>query len=244
MKKLLTFENFVNEQRIYNKLRPLAKEVISNLKPLVKKVFNLERSGVPKQKINKPIPDVKQFTDKLKVITKRKSDGGVYQNLVARVESIVDNGQYVDLKLGKDDIGEFYFMSAKMINPIDAGKSFKKLLEFIPKGARFREGNYGSLSTDSFYSVLRRCKDAEFHPKVIGLTPMNGAGQKRFQEFASKGFENSQRLGFKDKKDAEALVDALNKEISKVLPNVKSTTKSDNSGIWEIFIPNIQLIKK
>lgn len=85
---------------------------------------------------------------------------------------------------------------------------------------------------------------------------MNGEGQKRFQEFASKGFKNAQRLGFKDKKDALALVDALNKEIAKVLPNVKATTKvgrlseqgppraeSDNEGIWEIFIPNIQLIK-
>ncbi len=245
MKNLLDFDSFVNEQ-FKPVVRPLANKVLQELKPLIKpliKRFNLERTTQKKPLIKKLPPKVVPVSDKLQMVTRTTQDGKPLHGVVSTIELIANKEQHIDLKIGKDELGEFYFMSAIMDNPIDAGKAFKELIKLIPKGSRFKEGTYGSLSTDSFYSVLRRCKDSEFSPKVVGEMAMNSSGKNRFQDLASKGFNNSQRLGFKDKNDALSLVDALNKELQKVLPNSKVKTLQDDQGIWEIFIPKIQLIK-
>ena len=145
--------------------------------------------------------------------------------------------------MGHDKSGDFYYMSAKMSNPRDAGVAFKELKKAIPKGARFGEPAKGSLSTDSFYSMLRRTK--EFTPKIVNYIKLNGDGTKRFQQFIKNNVEHNTHpniLKFKNSNDAKLLSTEINKEIQKNNIQTLSKIKKNEEGLWEVLIPNIQLI--
>jgi hypothetical protein len=198
--------------------------------------FNLQRTA---QKSAKKVWDYKKrkINDTLEFIGRPKGGG------VADVKNIKNPDEYVSLKLGRDQSGDFYYMSAKMSNPRDAGVAFKELKKAIPKGARFGEPAKGSLSTDSFYSMLRRTK--EFTPKIVNYIKLNGVGTKRFQQFIKNNVEHNTYpniLKFKNSNDAKLLSTEINKEIQKNNIQTLSKIKKNEEGLWEVLIPNIQLI--
>jgi hypothetical protein len=196
--------------------------------------FNLQRTA---QKSAKKVWDYqkRKINDTLEFIGRPKGGG------VADVKNIKNPDEYVSLKMGHDKSGDFYYMSAKMSNPRDAGVAFKELKKAIPKGARFGEPAKGSLSTDSFYSMLRRTK--EFTPKIVNYIKLNGDGTKRFQQFIKNNVEhNPNILKFKNFNDAKLLSTEINKEIQKNNIQTLSKIKKNENGLWEVLIPNIQLI--
>lgn len=206
--------------------------------PEVKSRFDLTRTTFK----TRPIRDFGKvkISDNLEMITKPR-----WKDYVAQVQNIKNPDQHMDLKIGNDDFGQFYYLSAKMENPIDAGRSFQELMKKIPKGARFGESASGSLSTDSFYNMLRRVKS--FEPKVVGRIRLNKSGVKRFQEYIKNPVESNEYppiLRFKNFNDAKPLIDVLNSEIKKVGLNTSATISKNSDGLFEILIPNIQLIMK
>jgi hypothetical protein len=118
-------------------------------------------------------------------------------------------------------------------------------MEYIPKGARFGERATGSLSTDSFYNMLRRAKT--FQPKVVGKIRMNSSGVKRFQDLITNYVKSNAHppiLTFKKSSDAFPLITALNAEIQKAGINASATVSKNADGLYEVLIPNIEFIVK
>ena len=168
-----------------------------------------------------------------------------HQNYVAQVKGLKNPEDFMDLKKGVDEFGEYYYMSTKMSNPIDAGKAFQKLMEYIPKGARFKEIATGSLSTDSFYNLLRRAKT--YQPKVRGKVRMNSSGVKRFQDLIINDVKSNAFppiLTFRKAWDAAPLVNKLNAELQKAGINASATVSKNKDGFYEVLIPNIEFIVK
>ena len=218
----------------FEKAATKLKSIVVKPKPTGK--FNLQRTA---QKSAKKVWDYKKrkINDTLEFIGRPKGGG------VADVKNIKNPDEYVSLKMGHDKSGDFYYMSAKMSNPRDAGVAFKELKKAIPKGARFGEPAKGSLSTDSFYSMLRRTK--EFTPKIVNYIKLNGDGTKRFQQFIKNNVEHNTHpniLKFKNFNDAKLLSTEINKEIQKNNIQTLSKIKKNENGLWEVLIPNIQLI--
>jgi len=236
--------------KLGEKFKPnkLEQEVIQGIeqntdlvKTEVKKVadkFNLQRTGTKAKKL--PWDYAKRkLTDKLEFIGKPKGGG------IAEVKNLINPEEYVALKKGTDDLGEYYYMSAKMTNPRDAGIAFSELKKLIPSGARFGESATGSLSTDSFYSMLRRAK--EFIPKVKNYIKLNGDGVKRFQSFIKNPIESNNYpniIRFKNIEDAKVLMNGINDEIKKYSITALSKIQKTEEGVFEILIPNIELIMK
>jgi hypothetical protein len=213
-------------------------ELIQNEVKNTTNKFNLQRTGTKPKKLTWDYAR-RKLTDKLEFIGKPK--GGD----VAEVKNLVSPGEYVALKKGTDNLGEYYYMSAKMTNPRDAGIAFNELKKLIPSGARFGESASGSLSTDSFYSMLRRAK--EFIPKVKNYIKLNGDGVKRFQSFIKNPIESNYYpniIRFKDIEDAKVLMNGINDEIKKYGISVLSKIQKNEEGVFEILIPNIELIMK
>ncbi len=205
----------------------------------VKKVFDLERKTIKAPKAARDYGIVK-ISDNLELVTKPR-----FKEYVAQVKSLKNPEDFMDLKKGVDAAGDYYYMSTKMSNPIDAGKAFQKLIEYIPKGARFGERVAGSLSTDSFYNMLRRAK--VFQPKVVGKIRMNSSGVKRFQDLIKNDVKSNvfpPILTFKNSSDALPLIGALNTEIRKAGINASATVSKNADGFYEVLIPNIEFIVK
>jgi hypothetical protein len=233
--------------KLGNKIKPnnLEQEVLTGInknKQLVnlelsknKGRFNLQRTT---QKSAKKVWDYKKrkINDTLEFIGRPKAGDGV-----AAVKNIKNPSEYISLKKGTDEMGDYYYMSAKMTNPRDAGVAFKELKKSIPKGARFGESTKGSLSTDSFYAMLRRIK--EFTPKIVNYIRLNGDGTKKFQQFIKNNVEHNTHpniLKFKNSTDAKLLSTEINKEIQKHNLQTLSKIKQNEEGLWEVLIPNIQ----
>jgi hypothetical protein len=209
------------------------------IKSEVKKAWDLERKSVKQSKGVRDYGKIK-ISDNLELITKPR-----FKDYVAQVKGLKNPGDYMDLKKGVDAVGDYYYMSTKMSNPIDAGKAFQKLMEYIPKGARFGERVAGSLSTDSFYNMLRRAKT--FQPKVIGKIRMNSSGVKRFQDLIKNEVKSNAYppiLTFKKSSDAAPLINALNTEIQKAGINASAAVSRNAEGFYEVLIPNIEFIVK
>jgi hypothetical protein len=222
------------EVNIINNINKSSDEVISE----VQKKFDLSRANRTSKK-PRDYGKIK-ISDNLVMITKPR-----WKDYVAQVVNVKNADQHMDLKKGTDKLGEFYYLSTKMENSIDAGKSLKELIKKIPQGARFGEPATGSLSTDSFYNMLRRVKS--FEPKVIGRIRLNKSGVKRFQEFIKNPIESNEYppiLRFKNLNDAKPLLDAINSEIKKVGLSTSATISKNSDGLFEILIPNIQLRMK
>ena len=209
------------------------------IKSEVKKVLSLEKNSIKTPKVARDYGIIK-ISNNLELITKPR-----WKEYVAQVKSLKNPEDFMDLKKGVDELGDYYYMSTKMSNPIDAGKAFQKLIEYIPKGARFVEKITGSLSTDSFYSMLRRVKT--FQPIVVGEIRMNSSGVKRFQDLITNYVKSNAHppiLTFKKSSDAFPLITALNAEIQKAGINASATVSKNADGLYEVLIPNIEFIVK
>lgn len=205
----------------------------------VKNVITLARKSVKPQRVARDYGIIK-LSDNLELITKPR-----FKEYVAQIKNLKNPEDFMDLKKGVDDFGDYYYMSTKMSNPIDAGKALLKLMEYIPKGARFGERITGSLSTDSFYNMLRRAKT--FQPKVIGIIRMNSSGGKRFQDLIKNEVKSNKHppiLTFRKASDATPLINALNDEIQKAGINASAKVSRNAEGFWEVLIPNLEFIVK
>jgi hypothetical protein len=208
--------------------------------------LSLEKNSIKTPKVARDYGIIK-ISDNLELITKPR-----FKDYVAQVKSLKNPEDFMDLKKGVDAFGDYYYMSTKMSNHIDAGKAFKKLMEYIPKGARFGERATGSLSTDSFYNMLRRSdtfikRSNTFIPKVIGKIRMNSSGVKRFQDLIKNDVKSNAHppiLTFRKSSDAAPLIKALNAEIKEVGIEASATVSRNAEGFYEVLIPNIEFIVK
>ena len=236
------FSKFVKGE----KFTPLENQVAKGIgersqliKSEVDKVIDLNRKSTKTPKAARDYGIIK-ISDNLELITKPR-----FKEYVAIVKSLKNPDDIIYLKKGVDEFGEYYYMNAKMSNPIDAGKAFQKLMEYIPKGARFGERVSGSLSTDSFYNMLRRAK--AFQPKVIGKVRMNSSGVKRFQDLIINDVKSNAFptiLTFRKAWDAAPLVNKLNVELRKAGINASASVSRNADGFYEVLIPNIEFIVK
>lgn len=209
------------------------------IKNEVDKAIDLTRKSTKTPKAARDYGIIK-ISDNLELITKPR-----FKEYVAQVRSLKNPDDIIHLKKGVDEFGEYYYMSAKMPNPIDAGKAIQKLMEYIPKGARFGERVSGSLSTDSFYNMLRRAK--AFQPKVVGKVRMNSSGVKRFQDLIINDVKSNAFppiLTFRKAWDAAPLVNKLNVELQKAGINASATVSRNADGFYEVLLPNIEFIVK
>jgi hypothetical protein len=237
------FSKFIKGEKTFTPLEnQVAKELGKEsklIKSEVDKVIDLTRKSTKTPKVARDYGIIK-ISDNLELITKPR-----FKDTVAQVKGLKNPEDFMDLKKGVDAVGDYYYMSTKMSNPIDAGKAFKKLMEYIPKGARFGERATGSLSTDSFYNMLRRAKT--FQPKVVGKIRMNSSGVKRFQDLITNYVKSNAHppiLTFKKSSDAFPLITALNAEIQKAGINASATVSKNADGLYEVLIPNIEFIVK
>lgn len=237
------FSKFIKGEKTFTPLEnQVAKELGKEsqlIKSEVKKVLSLEKNSIKTPKVARDYGIIK-ISDNLELTTKPR-----WKEYVAQVKSLKNPEDFMDLKKGVDELGDYYYMSTKMSNQIDAGRAFQKLMEYIPKGARFVERATGSLSTDSFYSMLRRVKT--FQPIVVGEIRMNSSGVKRFQDLIKNDVKSNAFppiLTFKKSSDATPLIKALNDELEKAGIEASATVSKNADGLWEVLIPNIQFIVK
>jgi hypothetical protein len=237
------FSKFIKGEKTFTPLEnQVAKELGKEsklIKSEVDKVIDLTRKSTKTPKAARDYGIIK-ISDNLELITKPR-----FKDTVAQVKGLKNPEDFMDLKKGVDAVGDYYYMSTKMSNPIDAGKAFKKLMEYIPKGARFGERATGSLSTDSFYNMLRRAKT--FQPKVVGKIRMNSSGVKRFQDLITNYVKSNAHppiLTFRKSSDAAPLIKALNAEIKEVGIEASATVSRNAEGFYEVLIPNIEFIVK
>jgi hypothetical protein len=234
------FSKFIKGEKFTPLEDKVAKELGKEsqlIKNEVDKVIDLTRKSNPK--VARDYGKIK-ISDNLELTTKPR-----HQNYVAQVKGLKNPEDFMDLKKGVDEFGEYYYMSTKMSNPIDAGKAFQKLMEYIPKGARFKEIATGSLSTDSFYNLLRRAKT--YQPKVRGKVRMNSSGVKRFQDLIINDVKSNAFppiLTFRKAWDAAPLVNKLNAELRKAGINASASVSRNKDGFYEVLIPNIEFIVK
>ena len=236
------FSKFIKGEKFTPLEDKVAKELGKEsqlIKSEVDKVIDLTRKSTKTPKVARDYGIIK-ISDNLELITKPR-----FKEYVAQVKSLKNPEDFMDLKKGVDAVGEYYYMSTKMSNPIDAGKAFQKLMEYIPKGARFKEIATGSLSTDSFYNLLRRAKT--YQPKVRGKVRMNSSGVKRFQDLIINDVKSNAFppiLTFRKAWDAAPLVNKLNAELQKAGINASATVSKNKDGFYEVLIPNIEFIVK
>jgi len=236
------FSKFIKGEKFTPLEDKVAKELGKEsqlIKNEVDKAIDLTRKSTKTPKVARDYGIIK-ISDNLELITKPR-----FKEYVAIVKSLKNPDDIIYLKKGVDEFGEYYYMNAKMSNPIDAGKAFQKLMEFIPKGARFGERVSGSLSTDSFYNMLRRAK--AFQPKVVGKVRMNSSGVKRFQDLITNDVKSNAFppiLTFRKAWDAAPLVNKLNAELQKAGINASATVSRNGDGFYEVLLPNIEFIVK
>jgi len=236
------FSKFIKGEQLTPLEDKVAKELGKEsqlIKSEVDKVVDITKKSTKSPKVARDYGKIK-ISDNLELITKPR-----FKEYVAQVKSLKNPEDFMDLKKGVDKFGEYYYMSTKMSNPIDAGKAFQKLMEYIPKGARFGERATGSLSTDSFYNMLRRAKT--FQPKVIGKVRMNSSGVKRFQDLIINDVKSNAFppiLTFRKAWDAAPLVNKLNAEIQKAGINASASISKNADGFYEVLLPNIEFIVK
>lgn len=226
-----------NQEFIESEIKSNKSVIISDTE---KKGFNLERK-TEKAKVKKTPWNYDEVKISDNLILQKNPKGKLN---VATVKSTLRDGEYVDLKKATDELGEYYYMSAKMSNPREAGVAFNELKKFIPSGSRFGEAA-NSLSTDSFYNILRRIRSYKnvFKPKVKNYIILSDSGVNRFQSFIKNTIQNDYReLRFKTVEDAQTLINEINKEIEKVGINSFAKVKDSGEGYYLVSIPNIELI--
>jgi hypothetical protein len=214
--------------------------------------LNLSKDSNSRQKVKRKFPKkADEIGDNLMLYTNPEG-GNLKGGTFATVKNKENENEYADLMKTSDN--RYYFI-AKMTQPIKAGKALKALIELIPKGAKIgeRSSELSSLSTDSFYTTLRKSgqldklsgKDS-FSAEVDGYIKLNAQGEKRFRDQAKKSIEDSsqnQVMFFQNQQDAQEMADALNKEIKAVgIKDLAKVIKNDDK--FSIQIPNIIIVKK
>ena len=157
-------------------------------------------------------------------------------------------GGYVSLNSWKDVDGElFYYISSYMpYSTIKAGRAYKTIEGFVPKGGKVLEKV--SLSYDSFKNVLSRGKSKNYELFAKGKIPMNNLARKNQFRVAPNGRHG---MSFSNESDANSAIDELNELLGKHnLPkaNTVKYTRTVEEGMPEqsdygIELPNIGLKK-
>jgi hypothetical protein len=228
-----------NIDEIKNKFSDYLKKIENKTTPQKGK-FDVNKKTPAKNKIPWDYKKIK-ISDNLE-LTRNPRGSKFLGGPQAEVKNILNPEESVILRRSADPDGVFYYMSAKMSNPRDAGIAFKELKKLIPSGSRFGEKIGGSLSTDSFYSMLRRTK--EFIVKTKGYIKLNSVGKKKFQEFIKDpiiGNQYPMPLQFDKYENAKILLDAINGEIKKHGIPTLAKIEKESSNLFHILIPNIEL---
>ena len=126
----------------------------------------------------------------------RRDDGSkvVAQASMPGPYSFDNNG----MQLLYNPTGNYYTIpEAFMTNPLTAGKTFKGMENFIPKGGIIKQGPDGSLSTDSFKLMMNRLKRGKFSdvtnyndPNISRYLNSYGKGTKGTRTTFDKTFDN------------------------------------------------------
>jgi hypothetical protein len=243
------FDHIDEQVSILKKVYPKVSKFIKSLgsgefKPQPKSKFNLERQTSKPQKTAWNYQDV-VLSDNLILRNNPRGRKDVVGSIIKQIVNKSKPDEYIDLRVSDGQFGKHYYMSAKMSSPVEAGKAFKELMKFIPRGSYFGEPMTGSLSTDSFYNILRRVKDkTQFTPEVKGWVKLNSQGKKRFQEFIKNEVPvnyHNDPLFFKSKNDAQFLANKINEEIRKMDPQLPLSKVSEGEGYFFISLPQIFL---
>lgn len=180
---------------------------------------------------------------------------GVGNDDVIRKVSAPNKGD-ISLKTYNDEAGNpLYYFSANMPGGgLTAGKAFKHLEQYVPKGGKILEKE--SLSTDSFHNILQRAKNPEkFTWSHEGYVPLNSAGRNKVISNVDEavGGLNTQ---FRSAEEAEKALAEINSRIKiEGMPKARITKKIDQAKfaetgpnapiprLYQIEVPNIGLTK-
>jgi hypothetical protein len=181
---------------------------------------------------------------------------GINKEVVKQV--VVPGKGQISLKTNLDDLGNpvYYFSADLAEGGLWAGKAFKHLEQFIPKGAKILENR--SLSTDSFYNVIQRAKNPKQFTWVDEgqFIPLNNAGTNRVFSNNNKIVPGSTNVKFEDYNEAVKALNELNSRITiEGMPKAKLSKIVDDfqpvkDGPWikkttfGIDVPNVGLIKE
>jgi hypothetical protein len=181
---------------------------------------------------------------------------GINEDVVKKVT--VPNKGDVTLKTSTDATGNptYYFSANVPEGGLSAGKAYKHLEQFIPKGSKILEKK--SLSTDSFYNVMQRAKNPKQFTWVDegNFLPLNNAGKNKLFSNSDKIVPGSTNVKFEDFNEAKKALNEFNSRITiEGMPKAKLSKIVDDfqsveNGPWikkttfGIDTPNIGLIKE
>jgi hypothetical protein len=181
---------------------------------------------------------------------------GINEDVVKKVT--VPNKGDVTLKTSTDATGNptYYFSANVPEGGLSAGKAYKHLEQFIPKGSKILEKK--SLSTDSFYNVMQRAKNPKQFTWVDegNFLPLNNAGKNKLFSNSDKIVPGSTNVKFEDFNEAKKALNEFNSRITiKGMPKARLSKIVDDfqsveNGPWVkkttfgIDTPNIGLIKE
>ena len=181
---------------------------------------------------------------------------GINDNVVKQVD-VPGKGE-ISLKTSTDASGNpvYYFSANVPEGGLSAGKAFKHLEQFIPKGSKILEPR--SLSTDSFYNMLRRAENPKQFTWVDEgqFVPLNNSGKNKLFSNSDKVVPGAMNVKFENYDEAMKALNEFNSRITiNGMPKAKlSETVNEvqlvKGGPWikettfGIDVPNIGLIKE
>jgi hypothetical protein len=198
--------------------------------------------------------------------TERQLDNGLIEQTPLRkeinkevVKQVVVPGKgEIALKTTLDASGSpvYYFSANVAEGGLSAGKAFKHLEQFIPKGSKILEQK--SLSTDSFYNLMQRAKNPKKFTWVDEgqFLPLNNAGKNKMFSNSDKILPGATNVKFEDYNQAVKALNEFNSRITiEGMPKAKLSKIVDDfqpvkDGPWikkttfGIDVPNIGLIKE
>jgi hypothetical protein len=216
--------------------------------------LNLERSSAKVKK--KLLPQWTETQLDNGLIEQTPLRKGINKEIVKKV--VVPNKGEIALKTSVDKLGNpvYYFSADVAEGGLSAGKAYKHLEQFIPKGSKILEQK--SLSTDSFYNMMRRAEN----PKQFKWTneeqyiPLNNSGKNKIFSNNDKILPGATNVKFEDYNEAKKALAEFNSRIKvEGMPKAKLSKIVDDfqpleNGPWikkitfGIDVPNIGLIKQ
>ena len=149
------------------------------------------------------------------------------------------------LRLLYDPTGGYYHIPEAFIdNPMVAGKTFKALEDFIPKGSILKQAPEGTLSSDSYKLMLNRLKRGKFSDVTNYNTSMflNPYGKKTF------GVEGKNAFSALDDSTFDAINSLENQMFNlqrqgKVGEGFTGFGKRFSGDTYEVGVPNLAIRK-
>ena len=216
--------------------------------------FDLLRT-TPKVK-KKRLPQWTEVELENGLIEKTPLRKGINNNVVKQVD-VPGKGE-ISLKTSTDASGNpvYYFSANVPEGGLSAGKAFKYLEQFIPKGSKILEPR--SLSTDSFYNMLRRAENPKQFTWVDEgqFIPLNNSGKNKLFSNSDKVVPGAMNVKFENYDEAMKALNEFNSRITiNGMPKAKLSETVDEvqlvkGGPWiketrfGIDVPNIGLIKE